>query len=101
MDKKSLLFIFLEKEKSVKPSFLLEERVMAQINRTSSVCVRSYRHSIWLQATAIAACAVITILIGINTGKKYTAAAPASISWNINDSQIENLAFYETGSIEK
>lgn len=96
MENESLLSRFLEKEKSVKPSFSLEERIMARIDGIPTFSARQRRPSLWIQATAIAACAVIAIVIGISTGKNSTIPATASTNWNINDSQIENLALYET-----
>lgn len=96
MENESLLSRFLEKEKSVKPSSSLEEQVMAQIGRIPSDSVRLRRPSIWIQVTTIAACAVIAIAVGISTGKNSPVPTTAPTSWNINDSQIENLALYET-----
>lgn len=83
---------FIHQEISVKPSVSLTERIRADVLDTENhICTRNKMW--WIQATAIAASVVITVMLGIQIGKSYPKAT--FDGWNINDAQIENLALYE------
>lgn len=84
----------IRKEKNIRPSAFLTERIMEGVNRVNT----SSRHlsGRWIQAMAVAASITLALMLGIGLGKSYRAAASEAVVWNIDDSRLENLTLYES-----
>lgn len=93
MNVNELIDKFVEKEKNITASKKLNDRILNQLERKPV-------HSIKLwQSLAVAASISIVIFSGIKLGGLYSHSHDLT-SVNINDSEIENLNFYNSTSYE-
>lgn len=85
---------FIRREKMARPSAGLTDRIMEAIMQTERKSVPLARGAWWLQAIAVAASLALTVMLGMRIGSRM--ASQSYDNWNINDSQIENLALYQS-----
>lgn len=81
----------IEREKQMVPSPYLSTRVLAEIERRQ--LQSNYRPTAWKAIALAASFAAVTVL-GITLGNSYKGDYYPKLGMNINDSQIENLEYY-------
>lgn len=84
---------FIRKEKDIRPSVFLTERIMEGVDRVGAY--PRHRSERWIQAMAVAASITLALVLGIGLGKSYRTTASESVVWNIDDNRLENLMLYE------
>lgn len=87
MEKRNIIDIYIDSEKTIEPSPFLNKRIMTSIH--------SYKLSL-RQKFAIAASIVVVIASGILLGGQISNNSNDIYALNINDSNIENLHIYES-----
>lgn len=90
MENKSIIETFIAREKTWKASPFLTERIMSALPASAGKTA-----VVWIQTAAIAASIVIALWTGIQIGRIYDSPLPPPITWNIDDTQIENLVLYD------
>lgn len=85
----------IKREKQMEPNPFLTTRVMAAIENSEKQSQRSElkRVPLW-QAILVTMSLVAVALLGITIGNAYVDSTSSKMVVNINDSQIENLGFY-------
>lgn len=81
----------IRREKQTEPNPFLSTRVMAEIEKSQKPEVKKV--PVW-QAVAVAASIAVVAFLGITIGNSYVDNASPELVMNINDSQIENLGYY-------
>lgn len=87
MENKSPLETYIRLEKTAGPSSDLTDRIMQHIRPGGN------SEEKWIQLSGIAASILIALWLGLSLNSPDSTPDNA---WNINDTQIENLAFYHT-----
>lgn len=93
MTREKYLDDLIRREKQTEPNPFISTRVMAQIEKLQDPVIESKKVPVW-QAVAFAASLSAVVFSGISIGKSYVNNASPESFVNINDSQIENLAYY-------
>lgn len=88
---------FIQREKQTEVNPFLSTRVMAQIEKSQQPVVR--KAPVW-QTIAVAASLAAVAFLGITIGNSYVENTSQEIMVNINDSQIENLGYYNFDDYE-
>ncbi len=91
----------IKREKQMEPNPFLTTRVMAAIEKSEKQSQRSElkRVPLW-QAVLVTMSLVAVALLGITIGNAYVDSTSSKMVVNINDSQIENLGFYNIADYE-
>ena len=87
----------IRREKQTEPNPFLSTRVMATIEKSQQPEVRKV--PVW-QAVVLAASIAAVAFLGVTIGNSYVDNASPEMVMNINDSQIENLGYYNFADYE-
>lgn len=87
----------IRREKQTVPNPFLSIRVMAEIEKPQRPEIK--RIPVW-QAFAVAAGMAAVAFLGISAGNSYIDNSSSETVININDSQIENLEYYNFDNYE-
>ncbi|MEI6752228.1 MAG: hypothetical protein WCK78_03580 [Paludibacter sp.] len=85
---------FINREKQIEPNPYLATRVMAKIETTKQKKLGVFQY------IAVAASISLVITMGVVIGNSYTPAHDNYARLNINDSEIENFALYNSDGNE-
>lgn len=88
---------FIRREKQTESNPFLSTRVMATIEKSQKPEVRKI--PVW-QAVVVAASIATVAFLGVTIGNSYVDNASPEMVMNINDSQIENLGYYNFADYE-
>ena len=89
---------FIDREKQTEHNPFLITRIMSEIE--SSTIEMVYPKILFWQKMAIVFSLVIVVAGGVTVAKSFSQNAPAYAALNVNDSEIENLTFYNLGNNE-
>ncbi len=87
----------IQREKQTEPNPFLSTRVLAMIEKNQQPAHR--KAPVWQVVTVAASLAVVAFL-GVTLGNSYVDNASHEMVMNINDSQIENLGYYNFDDYE-
>lgn len=87
----------IRREKQTAPNPFLSTRVMAEIEKPQRPEIK--RIPVW-QAFAVVAGMAAVAFLGISAGNSYIDNSSSETVININDSQIENLEYYNFDNYE-
>lgn len=87
----------IRREKQTEPNPFLSTRVIAEIEKSQKP--KANQVPVW-QSVAIAASIAAVAFLGITIGNSYVDNASPQMVLNINDSQIENLGYYNFADYE-
>jgi hypothetical protein len=85
---------FINREKELKHNPYLANRIMASLGTPQRRTIG------FLQYVAIAACISTVVVMGMTIGNSYNVAPKEYSSININDSEMENFAIYNSTNNE-
>ncbi len=88
---------FIKREKQVEPNPFLSTRVIAAIEKPGQTEVEKV--PVW-QTVLVVTSFVFVAFLGVSLGNTYVDKATSEMVVNINDSQIENLGFYNLDDYE-
>lgn len=88
---------FIRREKQTEPNPFLSSRVMANIEKLQKPEVK--KNPVW-QVAAVSASVAAVVFLGISIGNSYVDSASPETVMNINDSQMENLGYYNLENYE-
>ncbi len=82
---------FVEREKEIHYNPFLATCVMEQLEQQKHPAKQE--NNVW-KTIVVAASFLVVIFLGLNIGNYYQNISSHQVSLNINDSQIENLGYY-------
>lgn len=88
----------IRREKQTEPSPFLSTHVMAAIEKSNKPEFK--KAPVW-QTIAVAAGIAAVAFLGVTIGNSYVDNASPKMVMNINDSQIENLGYYNFTDYEQ
>jgi type VI protein secretion system component VasF len=88
---------FIRREKQTEPNPFLSSRVMANIEKLQKPEVK--KNPVW-QVAAVSASVAAVVFLGISIGNSYVDSISPETVMNINDSQMENLGYYNLENYE-
>ncbi|MDD3787201.1 MAG: hypothetical protein PHO94_00725 [Petrimonas sp.] len=88
---------FIKREKQTEHNPFLSTRVMAEIEKRQQPERR--RTPVW-QTVVVAASLAAVAFLGVSIGNSYQKSVSHEFTMNINDSQIENLGYYNFDDYE-
>ncbi len=88
---------FIQREKEIEPNPFLSTKVMAKLENSKEIA--TVKQPIWRVVPIVASIAIAAFL-GISIGNDYIENESPEYVMNINDSQIENLSYYNFDDYE-
>lgn len=88
---------FIRREKQTEPNPFLCNRVMANIEKLQKP--EEKKIPVW-QVAAVSASVAAVVFLGISIGNSYVDNTSPETVMNINDSQMENLGYYNLENYE-
>lgn len=88
---------YIQRERQTKPNPFLSTKVLTKVDELEKSSIK--KMPLW-QTVSVAASIAIAAYFGISVGNSYIDNQMPEVVMNINDSQIENLSYYNFDDYE-